>query len=136
VGPQGAHARLQQGPPHWGSPLSMYIAPAPPQSSPSTLPQLAAPAGGLAAHTPSVCPLATLHTPVQQSPFAAHASPGCAQNDEGWQAPAEHSPEQQLEPLEQGLPSVEHEVFKGVHFPPLQVWLQHWPSETQAALSA
>jgi hypothetical protein len=80
VGPQGAHERLQQGPPHVGSPLSRYVtppsAPEPPQSCPSTRPQFAAPEGAVAAHVPSVLPAVIVQVPVQQSPLVAHASKG------------------------------------------------------------
>jgi hypothetical protein len=86
VGPQGAHARLQHGPPHWGRPLSRNATPpsaaVPPQSWPSARPQLAGPLGGVAAHVPMVWPLATVHVPVQQSPLVAHASPGWPQNED------------------------------------------------------
>jgi hypothetical protein len=58
VGPHGAHARLQHGPPHRGRPLSRNTtppsAPLPPQSCPSTRPQLAGPEGAEAAQVPSV----------------------------------------------------------------------------------
>jgi hypothetical protein len=65
VGPQGAHARLQQGPPHEGSPPALSTMPPsaalPPQSCPSTTPQLAGPPGGVAPHVPSLAPAATVH---------------------------------------------------------------------------
>jgi hypothetical protein len=71
VGPQGAQARLQHGPPQWGRPPSLVTtAPAsesvrPPQSCPSTRPQLAGPLGAAAAHVPSVRPAAIVHVPLQ-----------------------------------------------------------------------
>ena len=130
VGPHGAHARLQHGPPHVGRPLSRKVTPPsaaePPHSCPSTRPQLAGPLGADAAHTPRVCPLAIVHAPVQQSPLVAHASPGCTQNDDAWHVLLEQSPEQQAVLEEQALPIVEHAVFSGVHVPFVpQVWLQH-----------
>jgi len=130
VGPHGAHARLQHGPPHWGKPPSMKTAPPsaadPPQSCPSTTPQLAGPLGADKAHVPIVWPLAIVHAPVQQSPLVAHASLGCTQNDEAWQVPPEQRPEQQAALEEQALPMVEHVVLSGVHVPLApQVWLQH-----------
>jgi hypothetical protein len=139
VGPHGAQARLQHGPPHFGRPLSMKTAPPsaapPPHSSPSTRPQLAGPEGGVALQVPSVCPVATLHTPVQQSALAAQASPGCTQNDDGWHVPDVHSAEQHS-PLDvQALPSVEHVVLSGLHLPLLHSWLQHCPFEVHAVLS-
>jgi hypothetical protein len=86
VGPHGAHARLQHGPPHAGSPVALRVIPpsgvVPPHSWPSTTPQLAGPLGGLALHVPSVAPTTTLHVPVQQSDPVEHASPPCPQNDE------------------------------------------------------
>jgi hypothetical protein len=59
VGPHGAQARLQHGPPHAGKPLSRNAVPAPlvpvpPQSCPSTTPQFAGPPGADAAHVPMV----------------------------------------------------------------------------------
>jgi hypothetical protein len=47
------------------------------------MPQFAGPAGGVVAHVPRVLPVATLHTPVQQSPLVAQASLAWAQNDDG-----------------------------------------------------
>jgi hypothetical protein len=65
VGPQGAHARLQHGPPHEGSPLALNTMPPsealPPQSCPSTTPQFAGPLGGVAPHVPSAAPAAMVH---------------------------------------------------------------------------
>jgi hypothetical protein len=86
VGPKGAHARLQQPPPHAGNPPSLYTTPpstpVPPQSTPSTIPQLAGPLGGFAEHVPRVFPVATVQVPVQQSVPVAHASPACPQNED------------------------------------------------------
>jgi hypothetical protein len=79
VGPQGAQARLQQPPPHRGRPPSRNVAP--PHSMPSSIPQFAGPPGPDAVHVPSVCPVATWQTPVQQSVPVAHDSPGCPQKD-------------------------------------------------------
>jgi hypothetical protein len=91
VGPNGAHARLQQGPPQAGKPPSPNTTPPstpePEQSCPSASPQLAGPPGGVAAHVPSVWFAALVQVPVQQSAFEKHASPGCEQNDEPWQVP-------------------------------------------------
>jgi hypothetical protein len=79
VGPQGAHARLQQAPPHEGSPLELITMPpsaaVPPQSWPSTTPQFAGPLGGVPPHVPSVAPLAMVHCCVQQSAAVAQPSP-------------------------------------------------------------
>ena len=66
---------------------------------------------------PTDWPVAIVHAPVQQSPFAAHVSPGCTQNEDGWQVPPEHSPEQHVAPEEHALPTVEHVVLSGVHVP-------------------
>jgi hypothetical protein len=121
VGPHGAHARLQQGPPHWGRPLSRKVTPpsaaVPPQSSPSARPQLAAPLGAVAAHTPMACPAAIVHEPVQQSPFVAQASPGCTQKDDAWHVPPEQRPEQHCAFDAQWLPMVPHVALSGVHAP-------------------
>jgi hypothetical protein len=80
VGPHGAQARLQQGPPHAGRPPSYTVAapvvPEPPQSWPSASPQLAGPLGAVATHVPRFIPVATVQVPVQQSAPAAQASPG------------------------------------------------------------
>jgi hypothetical protein len=144
LGPHGAHARLQQGPPHagklpaeGGGPLPLV--PVPPQSCPSTRPQFAGPAGAEAAHVPTLLPAATVHAPVQQSDPDAHASPGCEQNDEGWHEPALQRPEQQSEFALQALPSVRQLELSAAQVPPLQVWLQHeplpvhgWPSAMHA----
>jgi hypothetical protein len=79
VGPHGAHARLQQPPPHCGSPLSRYTTPPsdvpPPHSIPSTSPQFAAPFGGVVPQVPIVCPAATVQLPVQQSAPVEQESP-------------------------------------------------------------
>jgi hypothetical protein len=87
LGPHGAHDRLQQGPPHAGTPASgpspVPLVPEPPQSWPSTTPQLAGPLGGEAPQVPSVCADATVHVPVQQSAAVAHASPAWPQKEEG-----------------------------------------------------
>jgi hypothetical protein len=140
VGPHGAQARLQQGPPQAGRPLSRKVAPPsgpePPQSCPSSSPQLAGPPGADAAQVPSVWPLAMVHEPVQQSPFVAHASPGWTQNDDDWHVPPEQSPEQQLVLEEQALPIVEQVVLSAVQVPPApQTWLQHWLLEVQGSVS-
>jgi hypothetical protein len=67
-----------------------------------------------------------LHAPVQQSPFATHASPGCAQNEDDWHVPPEQRPEQQVALDEHALPMVEHAALSGVQVPPVpHVWLQH-----------
>jgi hypothetical protein len=83
VGPNGAHARLQQLPPHLGSPASVTPASVALQSMPSTIPQLAGPPGGFRAHVPSTWLLTLLQRPVQQSLLFKHASPGWPQNDDG-----------------------------------------------------
>jgi hypothetical protein len=79
LGPHGAHARLQQDPPHAGKPASgaapFPLVPVPPQSCPSATPQFAGPPGGDAPQVPSVRPAATVHVPVQQSAAEAQASP-------------------------------------------------------------
>ena len=49
--------------------------PAPPQSTPSTIPQFAGPPGAFAEQVPSVWPVAMVQVPVQQSVPEAHASP-------------------------------------------------------------
>ena len=86
MGPQGAHARLQQGPPQEGRPASFVMTPpsalAPPQSCPSTRPQFAGPPGGEVAQVPKVCPDAFVQVPVQQSVPAEHASPAWPQNED------------------------------------------------------
>jgi hypothetical protein len=92
VGPNGAQARLQQGPPHAGRPLSGLntappSGPPPAQSCPSTRPQLAGPPGDDAPHVPSDWLAAMVHVPVQHWAPAAQASRGWAQNDDAWQVP-------------------------------------------------
>src|SRR5579864_3684187 len=90
-------------------------APVPPHSCPSARPQLAGPLGGATPHVPNVFPLATAHVPVQQSALVAHASPGCPQNDDDWQVPLLHRPEQHSADDAQLLPSVLHIGFSGAH---------------------
>jgi hypothetical protein len=100
------------------------------------MPQLAGPLGALAAQVPMVWPLGMVHEPVQQSPFAAHASPACTQNEEAWQVPPEQSPEQQAPSVAHALPMVLHAPLSGVHVPLVpQVWLQHCALAVQARLS-
>jgi hypothetical protein len=78
VGPHGAHARLQQEPPHAGTPPSTKTTPpsaAPPeQSTPSGKHALAGPVGA-APQSPSCCPVATAQVREQQSAPVEHASP-------------------------------------------------------------
>jgi hypothetical protein len=80
VGPHGAHARLQQGPPQAGRPASFRKMPPsaaePLHNCPSTSPQLAGPPGDEAAQVPSACPAAFVQPPVQQSASIEQASPG------------------------------------------------------------
>jgi hypothetical protein len=139
VGPQGAHARLQQGPPHAGKPAALIATPPsaadPPQICPSTTPQLAGPLGGLAPQVPSVAPAAIVHPPVQQSDPIEQASPPWPQNDEAWHVPFEQSFEQQSAPDPQALPRVLHVVFRAAHMPAVQVWLQQSPFVVQAPRS-
>jgi hypothetical protein len=69
---------------------------------------------------PTVCPAANVHTPVQQLAPAEQASPGCAQNEDGWQVPPAHLPEQHS-PLDvQALPNVLQAGLRGTHVPPVQ----------------
>jgi hypothetical protein len=140
VGPQGAQARLQHGPPHAGSPEPLRATPPsgaePPHSWPSTTPQLAGPPGGVAPHVPSAAPVATVHVPVQQFPLVAQLSPPCPQNEDAWQVPFVHKLEQQSLPEAHGLPSVLHVVLRAAQVPPVQLWLQQSPFATQAPLSA
>jgi hypothetical protein len=122
VGPNGAHARLQHGPPQAGRPPSPTTTPPsgaePEQSSPSVSPQLAGPPGGVAAHVPSDWFAAFVHVPVQQSPFAEHASPGCPQNDEAWHVPLlAQSPEQHWALAVHWLPTVLQVALRAAHIP-------------------
>jgi hypothetical protein len=140
VGPYGAHARLQHPPPHWGRPPSMYTtppsAPLPPQSTPSTMPQLAGPPGGDVAQVPSAWFAAFVHWPLQQSVAVAHESPPCPQKDDGWHVPFDaQSPEQHWLAAVHWLPTVAHVVLRGVQWPPVQLWLQHWLPVAHAWLS-
>jgi hypothetical protein len=73
--------------------------------------------GGEAAQVPSVCPAAVVHVPVQQSALAEQASPGCPQNEDAWQVPFAHRPEQHAELEAQELPIVLHDELRGSHFP-------------------
>jgi hypothetical protein len=78
-----------------------------------------------------------LHTPVQQPEPMEHESPGCAQKDDAWHVPlAAQCFEQQVASEVQLLPTVEQLELRAVHFPPAQFWLQHWPLDAHAALSA
>src|SRR5579859_2207205 len=76
-----------------------------------------------------------VHEPVQQSPLATHASPGCAQNDDDWHVPPEQRPEQQSELALHALPTVAHVVLSATHAPAVHVWLQHCVPEVQGRLS-
>jgi hypothetical protein len=139
VGPHGAHARLQQGPPHAGIPPSyapVPVVPVPAQSCPSCKPQLAGPPGDDAAHVPSVCPAALVQVPVQQSVAAAQASPGCPQNDDDWQLPPAHNCEQHSVFEAHALPSVLQLALSDAHFPAVQFWLQQSAFAEHAWLSA
>jgi hypothetical protein len=139
VGPHGAHARLQQGPPQAGRPPSLRTIPpsgaVPPQSWPSTTPQFAGPLGGVAPHVPSVDPAATVHADVQQSDPVEHASPACPQNDDAWHVPFQQRFEQQSVLAVHWLPSVLHVAFSGAHAPATQLWLQQLPFDPQAPWS-
>src|ERR1019366_4200861 len=139
VGPQGAHARLQHGPPHAGKPASFQLMPpsaaVPPQSWPSAMPQFAGPLGGFAPHVPRVAPAATVHDPVQQSGPAEHASPACPQNDEAWHVPFEQSDEQHSPPEAHALPSVLQLLLRDAQVFATQLWLQHSPFVVHAARS-
>jgi hypothetical protein len=86
---------------------------------------LAAPAGGDPEHVPSAVPAATVHEPVQQSVPVEQESPGWPQNDEAWQVPPAHRPEQHSPALPQALPSVLQVVLRAPQVPPAQLWLQH-----------
>jgi hypothetical protein len=107
----------------------------PPQSWPSTTPQLAGPLGGLTPHVPRVAPTAIVHVPVQQSEAPAQASPACPQNDEAWHVPFEQSDEQQSLPAAQALPRVLHVALRDAHAPVTQLWLQHSPFAVHAVWS-
>ena len=107
----------------------------PPQSTPSTIPQLAGPLGAFAAQVPSVCPVAMVQVPVQQSEPEAHASPACPQKDAAWQVPPLQSEEQHCAPDVQPLPSVLQVALSVAHLPPVHVWLQQSPLTVQASPS-
>ena len=121
MGPQGAHARLQQAPPQRGSPPPSYAVfppgAVPPHSCPSASLQFVGPDGGESAHVPSVPPSAMVHVPVQQSAFAEQASPGWPQKEDAWQVPLAHLAEQHSESDAQALPIVLHDPLSGAHFP-------------------
>jgi hypothetical protein len=124
VGPYGAQRRLQQEPPHAGSPASGASVAPPAQSAPSGSPQFAAPAGGVP-HVPSAFVPVLVQMPPQHCSPVAHASPSCPHHDEALQCPPEQSFEQQSAPVEQALPRVLQVVLRGVHVPLVQVPLQH-----------
>jgi len=78
-----------------------------------------------------------LHVPVQQPEPTEHASPGCAQKEDAWQVPlAAQCFEQHVASDVQLLPTVEQLELSAEHVPPAQFWLQHWPLDVHAALSA
>jgi hypothetical protein len=64
-----------------------------------------------------------------------HASPSCAQKDEGWQVPPLQSPEQHSPPPVQALPSVLQPELRVAHVPAVHVPLQHWLLPVHAPLS-
>jgi hypothetical protein len=135
LGPQGAQARLQHGPPQAGNPASgagpVPLVPVPPHSCPSTTPQFAGPDGGDDPQMPRVRPDATLQVPVQQSVADAHESPAWPQNDDGWQAPPMQRPEQQSALVEQALPRVPQAAFNVAQLPASHCWLQQSPLAAQ-----
>jgi hypothetical protein len=138
VGPHGAHARLQHGPPHAGRPpastrTTAFAALS--QSCPSTTPQLAGPPGGCAPQVPSVAPAAIVHVPVQQSDPPAHESPPWPQKEDAWHVPFEQSLEQHSSPDAHWLPRVLHVAFSAAQAPPTQRWLQQLPFEVHAPWS-
>jgi hypothetical protein len=138
VGPQGAQARLQQAPPHAGTPASLKIKPpsvTPAQSIPSVSPQFAGPDGALTAHVPRADPEARLQLPTQQSLSTEQASPLWTQKEDAWHCPPLQRPEQQLPFVAQVFPSVAQIVFSAWHFPPVHCWLQQSPLAVQPALS-
>jgi hypothetical protein len=80
----GAHARLQQSPPHDGTPPSFTEMPpsgvTPPHTAPATK-QPVVPGAAGALHVPSVAPAALPQMPPQHSRSFEHASPFCMQNE-------------------------------------------------------
>ena len=118
-----------------GQPAALSTTPpsgaAPPQSCPSTTPQLAGPPAGFAPHVPRVAPAAIVHVRVQQSAALAQLSPPCPQNDEAWHVPFEQRLEQQSPPFVHWLPSVLQVVLRGAQVPPVQLWLQQLPFDVQ-----
>jgi hypothetical protein len=120
--------------------VTLPLGPVPPQSTPSTVPQLAGPPGGDVAQVPRVWAPTFVHWPLQQSASDAHESPPCPQKDDGWHVPPfAQLPEQHWVAIVQWLPTVEHVVFRGTQWPPAQFWLQHslpdahdWLSEVHA----
>jgi hypothetical protein len=90
------------------------------------MPQLAGPLGALAAHVPRLWPVAMVQEPVQQSAFAAHASPPCAQKEDASQWPPLQSPEQHAPFEVQALPTVEQDELSAVQVPLVpHAWPQH-----------
>ena len=121
VGAYGAHARLQQLPPHAGRPPSPTVPAsdnAPPHASPSTV-HIVAPGAEGTLHTPIVIPVPLVQMPPQHSLFVEQMSPVCVQNDD-WleQRPFVQRLEQQFAFDVHALPDVEHPPLSGVHVPP------------------
>src|SRR5437868_6678108 len=116
----GAHERLQQLPPHVGSPPSGVgpaSAPAP-QTSPETVhPPL--PGADGTEHVPSVRPFSFVHRPPQHSTLVLHTSPVCVQNDGLLShVPFAQSFEQHSALPVHVLPEVRHDPLSGVHVLP------------------
>jgi hypothetical protein len=138
VGPQGAQARLQHGPPHSGRPASLVAEPAsatPPQIIPSVRPQFAAPPGAAVAQVPRREPEARVQLPAQQSASVEQASPPWMQKDDAWHVPPVHRLEQQSPFVEQAFPSVAQLVLSAWHVPPVHCWLQQAALPVQLAPS-
>ena len=137
----GAQARLQQSPPHAGTPASIDVMPpsvvaAAPQASPAAV-QPVVPGGLVWVQRPMVAPACFVQIPPQHSALAAQTSPFCVQYEPLAQRPPLQSLEQQSEPVVQALPLVRHDGLSGaqVPSPPRQLPLQHCAELVHGLLS-
>src|SRR5689334_5366304 len=137
----GAQARLQQSPPHAGTPASTEMGPPSlvalaPQAWPATV-HCVAPGGFGWPQRPTLAPGCFVQRPPQHSALAAQTSPVCVQYEPLAHSPPWQSLEQQSAPVVQALPLVRQAGLSGaqVPSPPRQLPLQHWAEDVHGWLS-
>ena len=124
VGPHGAQSRLQQSPPHIGSPASVKPASVFEHTTPSTALHWA-PVWGGCPQTPNVLPCAMVQMPPQQSVACWQASPACPQYEGCAQMPFSQKVDQHSAPAVHALPSDLQTGLSAAHFPLVHLPPQH-----------